>query len=206
MSTTNGGQNSDLKPEDFDAIREAVMETPRGRWFLSEYANRLRASEAGSVIESMKRLEQAVSANHDRIMQRLAEALTNEPRASASLPPAVRPQPDLAPGQLKYFKQDEEIFGRAAEAKGAPGDHADHDYAKLELRQRQPLKPGDFYALTPENDIHRVRTTSDVTSVSLHLLGNDNGCIWRHRFDPDAATVAPFRSGWLNTECRTYEE
>ncbi|MCB1433201.1 MAG: hypothetical protein KDK75_12205 [Alphaproteobacteria bacterium] len=35
MSTTNGGQNSDLKPEDFDAIREAVMETPRGRsWWI----------------------------------------------------------------------------------------------------------------------------------------------------------------------------
>ena len=31
--------------------------------------------------------------------------------------------------------------------------------------------------LLPENDIHRVRTTSAITSVSLHLLGNDNGCI-----------------------------
>jgi hypothetical protein len=46
-----------------------------------------------------------------------------------------------------------------------------------------------------------VRTTSDVTSVSLHLLGTDNGCIWRHRFEPEEGKVLPFKSGYVNVPC-----
>jgi hypothetical protein len=69
------------------------------------------------------------------------------------------------------------------------------------LRQRRALQPGDFDGLLPDTDIRRVRTTSDVTSVSLHLLGNDNGCIWHHRFEPEAGRAAPFRSGYVNVAC-----
>jgi phosphomethylpyrimidine synthase len=32
-----------------------------------------------------------------------------------------------------------------------------------------------------------VRTTSEETSVSIHLLTNDTGCVWRHAFDPETA-------------------
>ena len=83
------------------------------------------------------------------------------------------------------------------------GPRAD-DSAPLALSEVLHLAPGDHYRLTPDNDIHKVRTTSPETSVSLHLLGNDNGCTWRHRYDPDAEAVADFRSGWLNAECREY--
>ncbi len=69
------------------------------------------------------------------------------------------------------------------------------------MTERNALRPGDFYELLPENDIHRVRTTSAETSVSLHLLGNDNGSIWRHRFYPEASKVEPFRSGYVNVAC-----
>ena len=64
-----------------------------------------------------------------------------------------------------------------------------------------PSTPGDFYTLLPENDIHRVRTTSDITSVSLHLLGNDNGCIARRQYVPEEKVARPFRSGYLNIKC-----
>src|ERR671934_91549 len=44
----------------------------------------------------------------------------------------------------------------------------------LALVGRLALAPGDFYALLPpQDDIHRVRTTSAETSVSIHLLTND---------------------------------
>ena len=47
--------------------------------------------------------------------------------------------------------------------------------------------PGDFYALLPPaDDIHRVRTTSPETSVSIHLLTNDTGCVWRHAYDAES--------------------
>jgi hypothetical protein len=43
---------------DYDAIEEAVMETARGRWFLSEYARRNRAADTVSVLEALGRLEE----------------------------------------------------------------------------------------------------------------------------------------------------
>ena len=60
--------------ESFEAIEEAVRETPRGRWFLDEYATRLRARETASVSSQIKSLEAAVSANHDAIMDRICRA------------------------------------------------------------------------------------------------------------------------------------
>ncbi len=107
----------------------------------------------------------------------------------------------LAWGLVGLYKgeQEEEVFSRR-------DDGRDESHAKLALALRQTLRPGDFYELLPENDIHRVRTTSAETSVSLHLLGNDNGCIWRHRFDEETDSAQPFRSGWLNVDCRDEEE
>jgi len=90
--------------------------------------------------------------------------------------------------------QAEEVFARTDT--GAMDGKAD-----LKTSDRHNLSPGDLYELTPETDIHMVTTTSDVTSVSLHLLGNDNGCITRHRFYPNEGRVEPFRSGWLNVAC-----
>jgi 3-mercaptopropionate dioxygenase len=84
--------------------------------------------------------------------------------------------------------QDEEIY---AERNGS-----------LALADSRSLVPGDFYELIPpRNDIHRVRTTSDETSVSIHLLTNDTGCVWRHTFDPETGERAPFRSGYVNVPC-----
>jgi 3-mercaptopropionate dioxygenase len=76
------------------------------------------------------------------------------------------------------------------------------DEASLVAQQRRPLATGDLYALIPpDNDIHRVRTTSSVTSVSIHLLANDTGCVLRHTFDETTGQASPFRSGYVNAEC-----
>jgi 3-mercaptopropionate dioxygenase len=72
----------------------------------------------------------------------------------------------------------------------------------LALQERRPLAPGDFYALLPpRDDIHRVRTTSPETSVSIHLLTNDTGCVWRHTYEPESGERTPFRSGYVNVDC-----
>jgi len=72
----------------------------------------------------------------------------------------------------------------------------------LELLESRSLEPGDFYELIPPvDDIHRVRTTSEETSVSIHLLTNDTGCVWRHTYDPHSGEREPFRSGWVNVPC-----
>ena len=72
----------------------------------------------------------------------------------------------------------------------------------LERLRRRPLEPGDYYALLPpRDDVHRVRTTSAQTSVSIHLLANDTGCVWRHTFDERTGDARPFRSGYVNAQC-----
>ncbi|MCC6315613.1 MAG: cysteine dioxygenase family protein [Thermomicrobiales bacterium] len=102
----------------------------------------------------------------------------------------------LAWGLVGLYRgeQDEEVFVRRDDGLSATTAH-------LELQERRRLKQGDFYELLPETDIHRVKTTSAITSVSLHLLGIDNGCIWRHRFLPDEGAVLPFKSGYVNAPC-----
>ena len=84
---------------------------------------------------------------------------------------------------------------------GQEGQHARREGA-LELVERRSLVPGAFYVLIPpRDDIHRVRTTSPETSVSIHLLTNDTGCVWRHSFDPASGEARPFRSGYVNVAC-----
>lgn len=123
--------------------------------------------------------------------------------SSLVVPPGARtPIHDhLAWGLVGLYRgeQEEEVFARR--------DDGAHDaQADLELIEQRALRPGDSYDLLPENDIHRVRTTSSVTSVSLHLLGNDNGCIWRHRFHLEEGRVEPFRSGYVNVDCAREDE
>lgn len=73
---------------------------------------------------------------------------------------------------------------------------------KLVVRVRRTVKQGDFYPLLPpRDDVHAVRTTSSETSVSIHLLANDTGCVWRHSYDPGTGSVSPFRSGYANRPC-----
>jgi 3-mercaptopropionate dioxygenase len=96
----------------------------------------------------------------------------------------------LAWGLVGLYRgsQEEEIYGRSE--------------GVLELVERRSLSRGDFYVLLPpRDDIHRVRTTSPETSVSIHLLTNDTGCIWRHAYDPDSGAAQPFRSGYVNVPC-----
>jgi predicted metal-dependent enzyme (double-stranded beta helix superfamily) len=93
----------------------------------------------------------------------------------------------LAWGLVGLYRgtQDEEIY--------------DERVARTEQRA---LAPGDFYALLPpRDDIHRVRTTSPETSVSIHLLTNDTGCVWRHAYDEHSGQAEPFRSGYVNVDC-----
>ena len=46
--------------EDYDAIREAFMETARGRWFLDEYARRNRNADTSMVLDAVSRIEETL--------------------------------------------------------------------------------------------------------------------------------------------------
>jgi predicted metal-dependent enzyme (double-stranded beta helix superfamily) len=96
----------------------------------------------------------------------------------------------LAWGLVGLYRgtQDEDIYAERGDG--------------IELVESRALAPGDFYALIPPtDDIHRVRTTSPQTSVSIHLLTNDTGCVWRHAYDAGSGERTPFRSGYVNVLC-----
>jgi hypothetical protein len=61
---------------DYDAIREAFMETSRGRWFLGEYAKRNRNADTSMVLDAVARIEETIAAQRQQQTEdRLAEGL-----------------------------------------------------------------------------------------------------------------------------------
>jgi hypothetical protein len=62
--------------EDYEAIRQAFMETSRGRWFLGEYAKRNRNADTSMVLDAVARIEETLAAQQPPASDnRLAEAL-----------------------------------------------------------------------------------------------------------------------------------
>jgi hypothetical protein len=86
-------QSEGYRNESFESLEAAVLETQRGRWFLEEYARRQRSAETLAILEILKKLENSI---------------TN----TSFLPPpkSAESAPALKTEQLKFFKQDEEIF------------------------------------------------------------------------------------------------
>ena len=103
----------------------------------------------------------------------------------------------LAWGLIGLYQgsQREQVY---AVADGDP----DSGHARLELTKDVYVDTGEFFPLLPpKDDIHRVTTTSDVASISIHLLGNDTGCVTRHSYEPETSVVKAFRSGYSNMPC-----
>jgi predicted metal-dependent enzyme (double-stranded beta helix superfamily) len=120
--------------------------------------------------------------------------------AALVLPPgtATPVHDHLAWGLVGLYvgKQDEEVYESSAPI-GPEDKHAD-----LKMVAKNHLDVGSFYDLIPPSgDIHRVTTTGNKASISLHLLTNDIGCVLRHRFEPVTGDVAPFLSGYTNKDC-----
>jgi hypothetical protein len=76
---------------DYDAIREAFMETSRGRWFLGEYSKRNRNADTRMVLDAVARVEETLAAQKKPVRDPLLdEALASfraalaEARAAAT--------------------------------------------------------------------------------------------------------------------------
>lgn len=76
---------------DYDAIREAFLETARGRWFLGEYAKRNRNADTAMVLDAVTRIEQSLAASRAETAAMAPEA-KDIPAAS----PAIAPDELLA--------------------------------------------------------------------------------------------------------------
>ncbi|MCS3731586.1 hypothetical protein [Bradyrhizobium betae] len=68
--------------QDYDAIREAFLETARGRWFLGEYAKRNRNADTRMVLDAVAKIEETLAAQRQPVVEdRLPEALVEIRRA-----------------------------------------------------------------------------------------------------------------------------
>lgn len=76
--------------QDYEAIREAFMETARGRWFLGEYAKRNRNADTGMVLDAVARIEEALAAQRQPVVEdRLPEVLAAIRRAVGEAETAI---------------------------------------------------------------------------------------------------------------------
>jgi hypothetical protein len=70
-----------MSEKDYAAIEEAVLSTARGRWFLAEYARRIRAAETDRILLALA-----------EISRRVDRTQTPPPHQTGSLPnPATHP-------------------------------------------------------------------------------------------------------------------
>src|ERR1700712_428848 len=67
---------------DYAAIREAFMETSRGRWFLTEYAKRNRNADTSMVLDAVARIEENLTEQNQTLSEGgLTQALASIRRA-----------------------------------------------------------------------------------------------------------------------------
>lgn len=201
---------------------EFILDTPRVRSFISEVRTALAEQPVAEALHSLEPAFVSLLADHSWLPEEfmrpapkggmgggiatwlIYRSANSDLSLFALVVPAGSATPvhdHLAWGLVGLYsgEQDERVYRRVAPTNGH--HHADH--AELELTQQNHLRPGDFYLLMPpEGDIHSVATISREPSVSIHLLGNDTGCIWRHAYDPEKSTMREFRSGWSNVACR----
>lgn len=72
---------------DFEAIRDAFLETARGRWFLDEYTKRNRNADTAMVLEAVARIEQSLAAQKEEA----SPPVSNDPTPS-EVPPSELPE------------------------------------------------------------------------------------------------------------------
>ena len=144
--------------ESFESLEAAVLETSRGRWFLEEYARRQRSAETLAILEILKKLENSVTSN--RFMP---------------TPKGAEPAQPIKTEQLKFFKQDEELFVEPAVAapsltvvKNPPTAEASEPKgAKLKIQRLQPSQsPEEPVAVEPEKPAAPVAAPEPVVSVA----------------------------------------
>jgi hypothetical protein len=60
--------NCEVTDSDYDAIESAIMESSRGRWFLSEYARRNRHADTNLLLSAINNIKETL--NHYKITSR----------------------------------------------------------------------------------------------------------------------------------------
>jgi hypothetical protein len=96
--------------EQYEAIESAVMETPRGRWFLAEYARRHRNADTEALLAAMAKLERAITPAKsapemlEPVLHRLAEDIKSARSAIAAVKSETLPEAPPMPGTRQIYR------------------------------------------------------------------------------------------------------
>ena len=107
-----------ISETEYETIEAAVMETARGRWFLSEFAGRNRTADTKILLEAISRLENAVTGeraaqNMDRVRFDLMEMAKAIARTKAEI--AAIQSPDLEQSRLIEASESLDAIVRTTE-------------------------------------------------------------------------------------------
>lgn len=103
------GSLSPVFPESIDEVLTAVQETPRGRWFLEEYANRVKNDGTANILSAIAKLENnlnamTISGAEAGLLQQARNAIAAAKREIALLEP-----------QTSQLSAEGQMFAKLAE-------------------------------------------------------------------------------------------
>jgi len=125
-STEPGPALTPPSEEDYDAICAAVMETVRGRWFLSEYSRRNRHADTELVLSALDRIETTLRGERtSEDIDRLRHDLTEMAKAITLTKSEIAAIKIAAPRAASY------VLDRAIQAYGGAGVSADTPLAAM---------------------------------------------------------------------------
>lgn len=94
----------------YAALEDSILETPRGRWFLREYAARCRAAETRRLLDVMKKLEQRLDSDsvphHVEILRRELQDMSHSIVQTRQEIAAIKP---VDPGNNRIMAATEEL-------------------------------------------------------------------------------------------------
>ncbi len=105
-----------LDESDYQRIEDAVMETARGRWFLAEFARRVRAGDTARILEAIERLERASGPAQFEMAQAHARGIGERLMDVAFQLRARSVEPDLC---RAVEREASAAFALAGESRGA---------------------------------------------------------------------------------------
>lgn len=169
---------------DYDAIREAFMETSRGRWFLTEYAKRNRNADTNLVLDAVSRLEASLASQkqdqRDRTQEVIAaiNALVIEARSEAAVLIAVRDTPDEDSPALKGVRVLREMAWTLRESGN------DNRIPDLLSRQADAIEEG-LKAAIDETARDHLLSIFDRLAGEIEALGESGTAAAPASFAPD---------------------
>lgn len=132
MSSPGQGSGAVVFPhEQYEALESAVMESPRGRWFLAEYARRNRAADTMMLLDALKKLENVASENPIKSDRPLPDIDRLASTIKAARSEIASTHNDLLPDG-GYLPADGALYDRIA----ADARSASHEIAKRSMSLR----------------------------------------------------------------------